>query len=422
MNANTVFIMSVLSLFAVFGCSSGGAQQANSIHHGNFTIQRFINTEKGKGKVQNRQFETRSYLVEYGLLYKGNKVKFPGRLQEGTPYNFPWRVYILQDAPTPTILAGSQNMFLVTEEKNELRVTQLNIQRNDFASLQWLDNMSGLPGNELQILDLQNDDFVDSSIILRGGKYLLVNRFTVLDVQSLKKYVFNKKNLYEHEGWRIIADRAAGPQPVVAFSNTWSQVVFGGLKLDIETEGNYFPALISFDYRKDLIHVIPFNRTELRLKSLDDINADWVYKHFEWDDSGTLARKENVVPEPWKGKINFPGESFINYELYPVKESIVHVFTGFLRQVATKNGTNSPFSITDESNPESTQLIYKINYDNKIFHLAYDKKNKKLIFDRHFNEPDSEDYKKTIISVGSKFNAELAQQKHDEHFGKFEGN
>ena len=96
--------MNLLSLFAVFGCSSGGAQPSNSIQHGNFTIQRFINTEKGGGTVQGKNYETRSYLIEYGILYRGKKVRFPARLQNGTPYNFPWRVYILQDAPTPTLL------------------------------------------------------------------------------------------------------------------------------------------------------------------------------------------------------------------------------------------------------------------------------------------------------------------------------
>ena len=86
-------------------------------------------------------------------------------------------------------------MFLVTEQKNELQVIQLNRKSSDFAALQWLDNIDGRPGNEMQILDLQNDHFVDSSIILEGGKYLLVNRFTMLDIHSLKNMSLIKRIL-----------------------------------------------------------------------------------------------------------------------------------------------------------------------------------------------------------------------------------
>jgi hypothetical protein len=163
-------LMKVLSLFSIAGISSCKAQEpVNSVEHGSFSIQRIVQTEKGSGSVQNKKYNTRSYLIEYRVLYKGRKVKFPAPLQQGSSYNFPWRVYILKDAPSPTLLAGSQNMFLISEEAGKPKIIRLNQHDAKFGSIQWLDSNNGLPGDEKQILDLQKRRLA-RQLISSGGR------------------------------------------------------------------------------------------------------------------------------------------------------------------------------------------------------------------------------------------------------------
>ena len=420
MNANIIYMMNVLSLFSIFGSSSCGAVELNGIQHGNFTIQRTVQTEKGSGTVLNKNYDTRSYLVEYRILYKGKKIKFPGRLQKGTGYSFPWRVYILQDAPVPALIAGSQNMFLITEEQGKVRITPLNHHESRFGSLQWLDSKNGHPGDEIQIHDPQNDNYLDSSIVFKGGKYLLINRFTVLDIKTLASSKFNKNNIYEHEGWRIALDRAVGFEIAVGFSETFNQVVFGALKLDDKEEGRYYTALAAFDYKNDTISIVPFNRTALRLQSLDDINSDWVTQFFKWDDGGKLTLRTDVNPPMWKGKINFIDEKFIHYELYPVKESMVSIFLDFIKR-KFGNQAGNQFSIIDQTNKQSIELVYKIESDKNLYYLTYHKTEMKLRFDRDLDESHSDKNREMIISVADGFNEELLQGQHQGHFGKYKG-
>jgi len=419
-NAN-IICMNVLSLFSLFGTSSCRAQEASSIQHGNFTIQKSVLTEKGSGSVQNKKYDTRSYLVEYKILYKGKKVKFPARLQQGSPYNYPWRVYILQDAPVPALLAGSQNMFLITEEKDKLKITQVNHHPSNFGSIQWLDNNNGQPSDEIQIHDPQNDDRIDSSLVLKGGKHLLINRFTVLDVETLVHYPFNKNNIHKYKDWTLALESAVGHEIAVGFSKRFNQIVFRALKLDDKVEGKYYSALVTFDYTNDMIDTVLFNRTQLHAESLDEVNSSWVNSYFEWKD-GKLRLIPDINPPAWKGKLNFIDQSFINYELYPVKESMIPVFLHFLkRSFETIDSSAGKFSIIDETDKQSIQIVYKMQIHNKSFHMTYNGKEMKLIFDRHFNESHSDEYRDMIISIGNSFNEELLQRKYQEHFGKYKG-
>ncbi|MBC7828589.1 MAG: hypothetical protein H7122_12635 [Chitinophagaceae bacterium] len=406
--------MNILALFSVFGASSCEAQETNSIQHGNFTIQRSVHTEKGGGSVQNKKYDTRSYLIEYSILHKGRKIRFPTGLQKGTSYNYPWRVYILQEAPVPTLLAGSQNMFLITEEKGNVKVTRLNHHPSTFGSVQWLDNNNGQPGDEMQILDPQNDDRIDSSIALTGGNHLLINRFTVLEIATLARYPFNKKNIYEYKGWRISLETATGYEIAVGFSNKFNQVVFRALKADDKVEGRYYYALITFDYTNDMIDTILFDRTQLHVESIDAVNSGWVGNYFIWENR-KLKLTPGIHPPPWKGKLNFTDKSFINYELYPVKESMLTVFLDFLK----RSSSSGEFSLTDETDKQSSQILYKINIQNKSFHLTYDTRELKLVFDRHFNEVHSDVYRNIIVSMGNSFNEELSLGRHQDHFGKY---
>ena len=418
MNANTYRIMKFLSLLSLLGCKSGTPQNVKSTQHGNFTIQQSVQTEKNSGEVQGRKYTTSSYLIEYNILYKGKKIKFPEAVQKGTEYNYPWRVYILKDASAPTLLAGSQNMFLITEKNNEVKIAKLNHHNTTFGSIQWLDGNHGKPGDEHQIRDPQNDDKIDSSLTLTGGKHLLVNRFTVLNVNTLESFPFNKSNIHQYEGWSFALDRAVGYETAVGFSAQFKQIVFRALKLDEKIEGKYYPALIVFNYETDSVYAVPFSRNELQLESLDHINPDWTNMHFEWNDSGRLSVRKNIVLPPRLGKLNSPDDHSINYKLYPAKKSMIDAFIGFLKNEFETSANK--ISVSDKSIPNAMQHIYKIKIADKTFQLSYYVKEKELVFDRSFMETHTDEYRDLIMQIANKFNEALSQKKHQEHFDQFE--
>ena len=119
-------MLNLLGICSIFGTGSCKGQLNDAIQHGNFIIQKSVDLEKSSGNAAGRKFNTRSYLVKYDISYKGKKVKFPGPLQKGTIYNFPWRVYILERALKPSLIAASQNVFLITDDEGTLKIEQLN--------------------------------------------------------------------------------------------------------------------------------------------------------------------------------------------------------------------------------------------------------------------------------------------------------
>lgn len=414
-------IMNLLSLFSIFGAGSCKAQELNSVQHGNFTIQRIVRTERESGSVLNRKYQTSSYLIEYRVLFKGKKIKFPSALQQGSPYNFPWRVYLLADAPTPTLLAGSHNLFLITEESNQVKINRLNHHDASFGSIQWLDSNHGGPGDEIQIRDLQNEDRFDSSMVLKGGRHLLINRFTILDVATLVQNRFNSKNYYEYQGWKLSLETPVGFETAVGFSSVFRQIAFRCIRLDDKIEGRYYTALLLFNYSNDSINVVPFRRTDLRIEGVEYITSHWVKNYFEWNADGKFRLKQNVQPPAWSGKLNFVDKNFINYALYPAKESMVAVFLNFLRIKHQKKESDSSLIIKDETIKQSSEKRYRVQIDGKLFQLTYDSNDLKLIFDRHFDAAHADEYRDMITSIGNSFNEALSQGKHQEHFGTYKG-
>ncbi len=52
-------------------------------------------------------------VVRYSIWFEGKSVAFPGSLQTNTGLPCLWKVYALADAAEPTLLAGSQSLYLI---------------------------------------------------------------------------------------------------------------------------------------------------------------------------------------------------------------------------------------------------------------------------------------------------------------------
>jgi hypothetical protein len=84
--------------------------------------------------------------IGYSIWHEGKPVEFPSALQTNTGLPFLWRVYALPDAPTPTLLAGSQSLYLIYIKDGQPVVEPVLEQSSDFASVQFLDSEGGQPG------------------------------------------------------------------------------------------------------------------------------------------------------------------------------------------------------------------------------------------------------------------------------------
>ena len=133
--------------------------------------------------------------VEYSVLHHGKVVAFPTQLQSNTGFSHLWRAYILRDAPIPTIVAGSQSLFMVMAKGDSYEVKPLYIQDTDFIKFQWLDAIHGQPGPAFELFMGDERTSMEHPDTLQGGKYLMINKKHVLHVPTMELSHFNVDNM-----------------------------------------------------------------------------------------------------------------------------------------------------------------------------------------------------------------------------------
>ena len=103
-----------------------------------------IRVEARTGKTYNINYGmTTQTSISYSIWFEGKPVEFPSALQTNTGLPYLWMVYALPDAPTPTLLAGSQSLYLIYIKDGQPIVEPVIEQRTDFASVQFLDSEGG---------------------------------------------------------------------------------------------------------------------------------------------------------------------------------------------------------------------------------------------------------------------------------------
>jgi len=101
-----------------------------------------------------------------------------------------WEARYLNDAPRTAMLATSNSIYLITDDNGsagagQARVTTVTAAGGELSTYQWLDSDHGQPGTRWISLPMDNSD---SSRFLSGGRYLLVNDRSVLDVHTLTNH------------------------------------------------------------------------------------------------------------------------------------------------------------------------------------------------------------------------------------------
>ena len=309
-------------ILALFGCKKAPTITTASSQMGPFTIE----TITEKGKTYNMNYGRVPYThISYAVKYKNEPLQLSDKLETNTGVPGIWRVFFLKDTTSPSLLLGSQSLYLVTLENEQPVIKPLFEQRYDFASIQWLDSEGGQPGEYREVFS--SDEF-DTETELTGGRYMAISHAVVLDTKTLETHPYNTNN-EPVEGFNIDGSK------VLAFSPDSSQLIYRGSRSDESNYELYHLALLSYNFRTKETYAVPFNKTTLKLKDDFKITTEWITDYFEWNkqEDGTLklAAKTSGTPPYSKGVLYFQRNKGYEYTLDPVKESMMELLSSYIK-------------------------------------------------------------------------------------------
>ncbi len=353
--------------------------------------------------------------ARYSLWFQGKSIAFPGRLQTNTGLPFLWKVYALADAAQPTLLAGSQSLYLIYLKEGTPVVEPLAVHGHDFASLQFLDAQNGQPDEEFNVYSVSEIVGMENLELLKGGNLLLVNRHLVFDIHTGNKWLFNKDN-ESIENYSVTF-----PDGALALSPNKRCIAFHGNFDSWNTATEDLPdsehAIIVFDFEKDDSYVVKYDDTETRMTKMEEIDIAWFNTYFEWT---TLASGDSKLqlrkldrPIHWHGKIR--DDDY--YCLYPVKPSMHPVFLDFVFREMGWTKAN----ILEDKYHEYTGRRITLGDDHTKLDLVFKKDAQELTLSKHlYLTTDANDpvYPALIKKIADAFNSELDSGQHQEHFGR----
>jgi hypothetical protein len=406
-----VIVLLVIGVILFYMLRKGKGPGTTSMHkefaYGPFVIQADAST----GKTYNINTGMSTYTnIGYSIWYEGKPVVFPGALQTNTGLPFLWRVYALPDAPIPTLVAGSQSLYLIYIKDGQAMVEPILEQSTDFASIQFLDSEQGQPGTFMEVFsksDIQDMDHLDT---LKGGRYLLLSGHAVLDIQTGKQMLFNKDN--------SAVDNYSYPQPngAIAFSPDRKKIVFNAGFQSWNTEESKLPdsehALVVYDFENDKAYSVLYDDTDTRMKNINDINLDWFNTYFEWNANGDMLslKKWDKLPY-WTGSYR---EKDNYYYLYPVKAGMLPVFKDFVLHQMGWNETN----IIRDTTSEYVGHKIELGSGATKLDIVFQEDEQQISFSKGLYENDSPEYKAIVEKIAKAFDQELLAGKHQEHFGR----
>lgn len=350
--------------------------------------------------------------VAYSILYQNKPIEFSNGLQSNTGLPFLWNVYILAGTKQPTLIAGSQNLYLIYIDEGNPIVEPLLKQSHDFASLQFLDSEQGQPGQYQEVYSKNDTINLDQLDRLEGGRYLMIGEQTILDIQTFQKWGF-------HENNEAIANYSfPSPHGALAFAPDQKSIVFLAEFQSWNTQDEDLPdsenALVVYNYLNDTGYVVKFDNTATRLINIKEANQQWFQRFFEWDktqDGYLLKIIQNKKPPHWTGRYN-PTDNY--YTLYPVKPELLPVFLNF---ILNQMGGSKDNIVRDETH-EYTGRCLDLEFENIKLDIRFKEDEQIITFSKNLYVEASTKYALLVKKLADSFDAELQSGKHQEHFGQ----
>jgi hypothetical protein len=392
------YIIMFQFILALFGCKKAPSDSTTSTVIGPFTIETITRT----GKTWNMNSGRGNYTnISYAVQYKGKPLQFSDKLETNTGLPGIWRVFVLKDAPVPTLILGSQSLYLVTIENDQPVIKPLFEQGSDFAAIQWLDSEAGQPGIYREVY---SSDEHDTEISLSGGRYMAISHAVVLDTKTFELFPFNTNN-------ESIDDYYPDQRRAIAFSPDSTQVVYGAA---LQHATGYSLALMCYEFKTGKKYLLPYDQEKLNVYDGFKLYPDWLQDYFEWNknDQGELRLQlKKLDKSPYKkGIVHFERYPGYQYMLYPVKETIVeHLYSFMLQEL--KFDTTQVQRVHEEFNYK-----YTIPYQGLTLIIQYGQYGNDLVLYEEGDKIPFEVNKVIIQQIGNGFNALLNQGKYQEEF------
>lgn len=321
-------------LFALLGCSSNAQ---NQVTRGPFAISYTLERDyslnlynsNSNGKLIGTH--TTSY---FRISYQGKRVALT--TTEGKKAQI-WEARFLSDAPGNTILATGNSIYLITDDNRsagagQVRTSTIIDNVGDLCTYQWLDSDHRQPGREQTRTPMDNSG---SSRFLSGGRFLLVDGRSVLDVHTLTNHPFDlisEAVIQQSDGFVRVSDAH-----LVSFSPGQTQLVFLGNRYNHERNRSEY-ALLAVDFVNNQTYAVPFRASATHFLWMDDATPDWFATYFDWktDSQGKEVLSVHAYTRPpfWHGKwAQYPGENqAIRYELKPVLPGMFDHFMSWAKK------------------------------------------------------------------------------------------
>ena len=391
-------------ILSLFGCSRAPAGSTTSQAMGPFTIE----TITRHGTSFNMNYgRVKTTSISYEVKYKNEPLQFGEKLEVNTGLPGIWRVFYLKDAPRPTLLLGSQSLYLVTEENDKVTIKPVLEQNSDFASVQWLDSEAGQPGIYREIY---SSDDADKDTELSGGRYMAMSRAAVLDVLTLSIYPFNTNN-EQVQGYAI------DQRTVIAFSPDSTQLAMSGYKRDEVDYNKTYYAIVVYDYKAGTSYAVPYSIKELYIENPSEFSSELFNDFFEWVKTDTsslkLQLKKLDKPPYRRGRLVYERWPGYEYILNPVDSSMKDILTEFIRE---KTGLTKEQMIQDT---DQYSNMISFTYKGNDYILQHGQYGSDLLLRCAGNVSDMKENQIFVTDLSKSFNALLNEGKYQDLFLEF---
>lgn len=388
-------------------------RQTERVEVGPFTIQ----ADAATGKTFNINFGlVDSTTVAYSIWFDEQPIRAPEQLESNSGLPFLWKVYEVRGTSEPTLIAGSQSLFMVKIKNGQPVITPIHKQYSDFATLQFLDSEAGQPGMVHTVCMSNSEEDMGQIEVLEGGRLLLVCGLNVLDIETGELWSFSTQGR-SLDNYSFPSPHDAG---ALAFSPDQRSIVFHGAfqtwNKDLSDFSRY--AMVVFDFRTDKGYVLPYNDNELRLTSFANVNQEWFASRFEWvkSDAGhdVIQLRPHEHPYPWLGQYK-PQDNY--YVIYPVEPEMLQPFLDF---VLTQLGWTREAIVVDETKIYAGRTITLENNGIKL-DVNFREDERQISFSKHLYlsvSADDATYTQIVQRIAEAFNQKLTQGEYQQYFGE----
>lgn len=225
----------------------------------------------------------------YALRYQGQPFSFEGKsgMYGDSSQHYEWMNSVITfDDTSPVVLVNvgdpinSGFFYLVREVNGSAQATYVGPSRGG-VSADWLDLP---PADRTRNLTLHRGT-------LRGGRWLLLGNATVFDTRTFETHALPETSGVYVQDFALPLGMSPDERSFVRLASI---------------DGDQ-PVLAAIDFIGGSVSVLPIDRTRMRYREWEEVDAAWVAHHFDWQPDAEghdrLRERPGFKPLPYRGRL-----------------------------------------------------------------------------------------------------------------------